>query len=110
MKCPQCNGDFLLTWKRYVKAPFGRFPCPLCHTGLIGKHHWFYWPLLFLGCCFAGIPLAYLGGMKYGFTGTLYGWIIGAVLSGVPFDKYLESKFSILKINNRDMSNNSRGR
>jgi hypothetical protein len=104
MKCPYCSGDFLLTWERYGKAPFGRLMCPLCHTRLAGKHHWFYWPLMLLGCCTAGIPLAYLGIAKYGFTGGLAGWIIGAMLSGIPFDKYLENKFSVLEVSNRESS------
>ena len=104
MKCPQCCGDFNLTWKLYIKAPFGRFPCPLCKTKLIGNHHWFYWPLMLLGCCLAGIPLAIWGEVEYGFAGFLSGLIIGILLGGIPFDRYLESKFSILKVNKNDSS------
>ena len=98
MKCPQCKGEFPLTWKRYIKAPFGRMICPLCHTKIVIKHRWFYWPLMLFGCFVIGIPLALLGGWKYDLAGTLIGWFIGCIAFGIPFDKFLESKFSVLKV------------
>ena len=96
MKCPQCDSDFPLTWKRYFKTPFGRFDCPSCSTKLQGTHQWFYCPLLFLSCCILGVPLAILGS-TYGFAGILSGWIIGAFSIGIPFDRFFESKFTLLK-------------
>ena len=96
MKCPQCDSEFPLTWKRHFKSPFGIFDCPSCSTKLQGTHRWFYWPLTFLGYCIFGVPLAILGS-KYGSAGALSGWIIGALSIGIPFDRFLDSKFMVLK-------------
>lgn len=83
--------------------------CPLCHTRLVGKHRWFYWPLVILGCCVMGIPLAFLGSAKYDLAGALTGWIIGALAVGIPFDKFLERKFSVLEVREEKTSNKTTG-
>lgn len=90
MRCPQCNNDFALTWMRYIKAPFGRFVCPSCRTPLKGKHRWFYFPMAVLGVCILGVPFGLLFGIP--------GWIVGASLSGFPFDLMLEKKFLTLEV------------
>ncbi len=104
MKCPKCGSDFALAWKRYIKAPFGRMSCPSCHANLTCTHLWFYWPLMILGCCILGIPLAILGA-KYGVVGAMTGWLIGAFGVGLPFDRFLESRFSVLKVRQGKTSN-----
>jgi hypothetical protein len=98
MKCPQCNGEFPLTWALYLKAPLGRFSCPFCGAKLIGKHVWFYYPLVVLGCCVLGVPLAYLVGAHFGSIGGIVGGCFGALLSGIPIDRYLECRFSIIEV------------
>ena len=30
LRCPYCEHDFRLTWKRYWKSPFGTHTCPEC--------------------------------------------------------------------------------
>ncbi len=97
MKCPQCDNDFLLTWKRYIKAPLGRVSCPSCYAKLVVTHRWFYWPLMILGCCILSIPLAIFGA-RYGVAGALTGWAIGAFVVGIPFDRFLEIRFSVLRM------------
>ncbi|HUL29949.1 MAG TPA: hypothetical protein VLZ03_05790 [Thermodesulfobacteriota bacterium] len=104
MKCPQCDHDILLTWKRYTKTPLGRMSCPSCHAKLVCTHRWFYWPLMILGCCILGVPLAILGA-KYGVTGAMVGWFIGAFGFGIPFDRFLEMRFSVLTIRRDETSN-----
>ena len=79
--------------------------CPLCHAKLIGTHRWFYLPLMFLGCCVLGIPLALLAGAKYDGAGYLMGWIIGGFALGIPFDRFLEIRFSVLKAREKNKSN-----
>lgn len=96
MKCPQCDSEFPLTWKRYFHAPLGGFDCPSCSTKLQGRPRWFCWPLMFLCCCILGVPLAILGS-KYGAAGVLSGWYIGAFSIGIPFDRFLYRKFIVLK-------------
>jgi hypothetical protein len=107
MKCPQCDNDFLLTWSRYIKAPLGRVSCPSCHAKLVCTHRWFYWPLMILGCCILGIPLAILGA-NYGVAGLLTGWFIGAFCVGIPFDRFLEIRFSVLRMRQDETSNRAR--
>lgn len=99
MKCSNCNHVFPLTWKRYFRAPFGRLRCPSCSAKLVGRHRWFYWPLVAFGACIGGFPLAYLCSSRVE-HGAFMGWIVGSILSGIPIDKYLESKFGIVRTRN----------
>jgi len=50
---------------------------------------------MILGCCILGVPLTILGA-SYGVAGSLAGWFIGAFAFGIPFDKFLEIRFSVL--------------
>jgi hypothetical protein len=104
MKCPSCNQDFKWTWRRYIKAPFGKFSCPNCHTRLIGKHCWFYWPLLILLsliCLLTVVQFILSALFYYGLIFSIIGCIIGSLLIILPFDKFLESKFCILKLDKK---------
>lgn len=96
MKCPRCDETIVVTWGRYFKAPSGRFTCPACEAGLKGRHKWFYWPLLLVGCCVMGAPMAMLGHLYFKIPGAVSGWLIGAVVVGLPFDKYLENRIGVL--------------
>lgn len=98
MKCPKCSAEFPLTWRRYFTAPLGRFPCPVCGTALQGKHLWWYWPLMLLGCLALGVPLACIIALRFGLRAGVIGWAAGAMISGFPVDKFLESRFTILQI------------
>ena len=98
MKCPKCLADFHLTWRLYLAAPFGKFPCPCCAVGLRGKHRWWYWPLMMLGICSLFVPVGYLVGMHYGWKFGIVAGLEAGLVSGIPFDKFLESRFSILGV------------
>jgi hypothetical protein len=98
MKCPACSADFPLTWRRYFTAPLGRFPCPSCQKPLAGKHRWWYWPLMVLGCCVGGALFGYLAGTRFGLVAGTGAAIVGGLISGILFDKYLESRFTILVV------------
>ncbi len=98
MKCPRCNEEFRLTWGSYIKAPTGKYTCSACGVGLKGRHAWHYAPLMVLGCCVAGAPLALLGHHYYDRIGAMAGWALGALLSGFPVDKYLEERFGRLSV------------
>ncbi len=107
MECPQCRKEFRFTWPLYLQAAFGRFACPECQARLRLRHNWWiYFPLIMLGCCLAGIPLGYLvekcwGNTLYAGAGWLVGWVLGAPLSGVPTDLFLERKFSKVELDVR---------
>jgi len=63
---------------------------------------------MILGCCILGIPLAILGA-KYGVAGILTGWLIGAFGVGIPFDRFLENRFSVLRMRQDKASNKLTG-
>jgi hypothetical protein len=63
---------------------------------------------MILGCCILGIPLAILGA-KYGVAGILTGWFIGAFGVGIPVDRFLESRVSVLRIRQDKTSNKLTG-
>jgi hypothetical protein len=59
---------------------------------------------MILGCCILGIPLAILGA-RYGVAGAMMGWFIGAFCVGIPFDRFLEIRFSVLRMRQDETSN-----
>ncbi len=63
---------------------------------------------MILGCCILGIPLAILGA-RYGFAGAMTGWLIGAFGIGLPFDRFLEARFSVLRMKQDEKSNEPTG-
>jgi hypothetical protein len=63
---------------------------------------------MILGCCILGIPLAILGA-NYGVAGSLAGWFIGAFCVGIPFDRFLEIRFSVLRIKQDETPNKLTG-
>ena len=98
MKCPQCSAEFHLTWPIYIKAPSGKFPCPKCGAALAGTHHWWYWPLIVLGCYAIPVPLGILVGHLFGETAGVVVVGVGIVVFGALSDKFLESRFGILRV------------
>ncbi len=63
---------------------------------------------MILGCCILGIPLAILGA-NYGVAGALTGWFIGAFGVGIPFDRFLEIRLSVLRMRQNETSNKPTG-
>jgi hypothetical protein len=47
MNCPHCKAHITLTWRRYLKEPFGRHTCPECGRRSKLSTGWKYW-LLYL--------------------------------------------------------------
>ena len=101
MKCPGCSANFPLTWRRYVTAPSGKYRCPVCGASLRIQHQWWHRPLLSLGCCAFGVPAALIVGSYFGSWAGKGAWILGGLISGIPFDKFLESRYAILHVQQR---------
>ena len=51
-----------------------------------------------LGCFAFGFPVACIVAIYFGWWAGIGGWIVGALISGIPFDKVLESRFAILHV------------
>ncbi len=86
--CPRCNSEFELTWRKYLKAPFGRHTCGSCGGRFKLKHTLKYY--LVISAYFLFLVLASLVVDIY--MGETIGWIfyiIGAVLFLFP-DKKLD--------------------
>jgi hypothetical protein len=80
---------------RYLKAPMGRFPCPLCGVPIVGYHRWFYW--VWVGCLVAvGATLVFLGLVSMGIAGGGIAWAIVLAIA-LPVDKYLEARFAVMR-------------
>ena len=101
MKYPKCNQGFEWTWQIYINAPFGRLPCPLCHTRIIAKQRWFYWPVVILFASIISIPILIIHNHVYG----IVCWIILVFIVGLPFDKYLDNRFVELEIDKKYSDN-----
>jgi hypothetical protein len=80
----------------------------MCGAALKSQHHWWYWPLMVLGCFAFGVPVACIVANYFGWWAGIGGWIAGALISGVPFDKFLESRFSILHVQQGAAGNSRR--
>jgi hypothetical protein len=63
---------------------------------------------MILGCCILGIPLAILGA-NYGVAGAAMGFFVGAFGVGLPFDRFLESRFSVLRMRQDEASTKPSG-
>ena len=100
MECPSCNRDFDMTWRLYVRNVRGRFACPLCGARLRGRHNKFYWLglaiflVLELG---VGLLLMLALGTGIGIAAT----VLVMLAVGLPLDKYLESRFAVLRLDQR---------
>jgi hypothetical protein len=44
-------------------------------------------------------------GARYGVAGALAGWFVGAFGFGIPFDRFLEIRFSVLNMRQDETSN-----
>jgi hypothetical protein len=51
-----------------------------------------------LGCSASGIPVACIAAISFGWRAGIGGWVVGGLISGVPFDKFLEGRCSILQV------------
>ncbi len=120
MKCPACHSEFDLTLKMYMKAPTGKFPCPLCQVKLAGKHRWYYWLAAVMYCVIIAVfvGLAYMlphvkmvadaltgYGLVLNVTGRFLSILPGIIAGGVVvvfIDLYMERYHSILGIDAND--------
>jgi hypothetical protein len=100
MQCPGCATDFRLTWMRYLKAPFGKMPCPACGVRIRWTHRWFYWFLMPLPSV-AIAPWAILVGIKSGLVLAIALSVVWGLLVTFSFDRFLESRFAVPVLDER---------
>jgi hypothetical protein len=92
MKCPHCEKEIELTWRRYWKAPHGRHICPYCEQCFQMKHTFKYYSVLSILCVIfglipAGIAL-WLGATE---LQALAVYLISSAVFILPIDKRIDS-------------------
>src|ERR1039457_4505761 len=97
MKCPHCNHEFPLTWKRYWQSPTGRHVCPSCLQQSRFRLTVVSWLRMFVGISFGGIPFGWLFHIWFGGQWWLAGWTLGGLLTGIPIDKYIDERLRKLE-------------
>lgn len=92
MDCPHCTEEVELTWRRYLKAPSGRYICPYCGGRFRMRHTFKYHATLFgLTVMFAGSSV----GFALIFGETLFQalgvYLICVIIFMLPIDKKIDS-------------------
>lgn len=92
-KCPHCNTSIELTWKRYAAAPLPRHRCPECRVvSKLNSGPYWIWLARTGGILLGGVPLGIVASPG-GFGAGLGGFVVGALLIGIPIDKYLDARY-----------------
>lgn len=100
--CPYCRQQVPLTWRRYFTEPGRKRRCDHCGriSRLNGTLSPRIWTLRILGILAGGIPVCILGcriGFLAGPAGFVLagqvGFVLGALATGLPFDKYLDERY-----------------
>lgn len=104
MKCPECNMQIDLTWRRYASAPFSRFHCPSCSTKFKFNRPLWYWLLPVSQC--SVILLGGVGIINYMVGDPILGpyakpsvfiLITATMMVSLVIDKNLEKSFETVK-------------
>ncbi len=96
MKCPYCEHDFPLTWKRYLTSPFGSHRCPQCSRKSRLRWTWRY-ILVTCACGLLGIgSLAVIGMFLFTYESGLVAGLVLLILVGIPVDKYYDTHCRVL--------------
>lgn len=105
MKCPECNTEMDLTWRRYASSPFSRFRCPSCSIKFKFKRPLWYW-LLPLGQCMiillggVGIIDNMAGDPSLGVYAkpAVVALVLASFIVYVVIDKHVEKSFETVKL------------
>jgi uncharacterized membrane protein len=98
MKCPHCSEEFVITWKRYFKAPFGKHTCPSCRkkSKLIYTKKYIFYSLLPTALLAAILSILFNDLSRV--NGYYHLFAIGIILIiAFPWDKYADNHFGKLK-------------
>ena len=95
MRCPKCEIDIELSWKRYLCNPFSRYVCPHCSAKFKFKRPltWYIW---YVGWFITYVSILILVIRSYEFK---HIWNIYSVVTAImvlvylPIDRKLESKY-----------------
>lgn len=94
MKCPHCDKEVALTWKRYWTAPMGKHVCPECGESFRLKHSLIYYTTIFSVAASLGLifPLfRRLWDTTLVQAGIVYLIICTVIL--IPIDRWVDSRW-----------------
>src|SRR5450631_3913040 len=97
MRCPYCNHEFQMTWRRYFKSPMGRHICPSCQQKSYFPLTMTSWLRVSVFVGIGAVPFCLL--IHHFFAGDFWlpGGIIGGLLIAIPLDKFYDGKYRKLK-------------
>lgn len=97
MKCPNCNNEFPLTWKRYLSGPTGTHTCPTCRrkSRLSFTRKYVLCSVVPTGLIAVGFAVFFWFMTKGHWTSFFYA--VGASLVALPLDKYCDEAFRPLE-------------
>ena len=89
--------EFPLTWKRYLKAPFGKHICPSCKKKSKLRHtkKYILYSLLLLSMLFGCLVFLFFQ-LSYNRGYTVILTICISLAIGLPVDRYLDNKLGHL--------------
>lgn len=101
--CPYCHQQMRLTWTRYFAEPGLNHRCDHCSkvSRVDGALSPKIWMLRTLGTLVGGVPVGILG-YQYGSSLGLVGFVVGALATGLPIDKYIDGRYRQLTATNEE--------
>lgn len=94
MKCPHCNSEVDLTWKRYWASPMGNHGCTQCGESFRLKHSVkYYAAIVFMAIALGSFfPLfAKYWGAAYYLSVAAY--LLCCLVILIPIDRWIDSKW-----------------
>ncbi|MDA8139067.1 MAG: hypothetical protein M0036_10480 [Desulfobacteraceae bacterium] len=94
MKCPQCNHEVKLTWKKYWSAPLGKHACPECKTAFRLKNSFLYYAAIISAAFLLGLLFPLLRA-RFGidFMQGLLIYLACCLVIIVPLDRWIDDKW-----------------
>lgn len=98
MKCPFCDNEFPMTWRRYLLAPTCRHRCPYCQkrSKLALTRHYIV-SLVLLAAFQLLLTVVLIAAYSYGVGSVIIGGLI-ALAVWIPIDKYADSHRPLVPI------------
>jgi hypothetical protein len=86
-----------MTWERYWRSPMGRHVCPNCQQESRFRWTAASWVRQLFMTGIGGVPGGLFFYFHFGGGWWIVGWVLGALLIGIPLDKIYDGRFRKLE-------------
>ncbi len=94
MKCPHCNGEMELTWKRYWSSPMGNHQCSACEKFFRFKHSVAYYVTVVCIAAVLGVAFAFLARqLRMSFWVAMIVYCAACLALIIPLDRWFDAKW-----------------